>query len=79
MIDVDWRALSRDERILCCRAEDGVSMDWSPDGRVLMTATTAPRMRVNNGIQLFRQGWVLKQKVLINLMMARVAKDYSFS
>lgn len=36
-------------------------MDWSPDGRTLMTATTAPRMRVNNGIQLFRQGETTRQ------------------
>ena len=36
-------------------------MDWSPDGRILMTATTAPRMRVNNGIQLFRQGDLTRQ------------------
>ena len=34
-------------------------MDWSPDGRHLLTATTAPRMRVNNGIQIFRSASLL--------------------
>ena len=36
------------------RAENGVSLDWSPDGRHLLTATTAPRLRVDNGYQMYR-------------------------
>lgn len=31
-------------------------MEWAPSGRTVMTATTAPRLRVNNGIQVFRCG-----------------------
>ena len=36
------------------RAENGVSLDWSPDGRHLLTATTAPRLRVDNGYQMYK-------------------------
>jgi len=37
-----------------CRAENGVTCDWSPDGRHLLTATIAPRLRVDNGLQIYR-------------------------
>ena len=37
-----------------CRAENGVSLEWSPDGRHLLTATTAPRLRVDNGYQMYK-------------------------
>ena len=30
-----------------------VTADWSPDGRYLLTATVAPRMRVDNTFKLF--------------------------
>jgi hypothetical protein len=30
-----------------------VDATWSPDGRHLLTAITAPRLRVDNGIKLF--------------------------
>ena len=46
-------------------------MDWSPDGRVLMTATTAPRMRVNNGIQFFRQGTCRASRLLVFFIVSR--------
>ena len=36
------------------RAENGVSLEWSPDGRHLLTATTAPRLRVDNGYQMYK-------------------------
>ena len=36
------------------RAENGVSLDWSPNGRHLLTATTAPRLRVDNGYQMYK-------------------------
>jgi len=30
-----------------------VTSEWSPDGRYFMTATTAPRLQVDNGIKIF--------------------------
>ncbi|KAK9828927.1 hypothetical protein WJX72_002838 [[Myrmecia] bisecta] len=36
------------------RSENGVTCDWSPDGRYFMTATVAPRLRVDNGFKVFR-------------------------
>ncbi|KAM1181148.1 hypothetical protein ACFX1X_020431 [Malus domestica] len=35
------------------RAELSVTSEWSPDGRYFMTATTAPRLQVDNGIKIF--------------------------
>ena len=44
-------------KYLCCacRAENGVTLEWSPDGRHLLTATVAPRLRVDNGFQIYRR------------------------
>ncbi|GER27893.1 eukaryotic translation initiation factor eIF2Afamily protein [Striga asiatica] len=36
------------------KAELSVSSEWSPDGQYFMTATTAPRLQVDNGIKIFR-------------------------
>ncbi|XP_015581729.2 eukaryotic translation initiation factor 2A [Ricinus communis] len=35
------------------RAECSVTSEWSPDGCYFMTATTAPRLQVDNGIKIF--------------------------
>nr|AKM76406.1 eukaryotic translation initiation factor eIF2A family protein [Hypseocharis bilobata] len=35
------------------KAECSVTSEWSPDGRYFMTATTAPRLQVDNGIKIF--------------------------
>ncbi|KAL9162559.1 hypothetical protein ABFS82_07G098600 [Erythranthe guttata] len=35
------------------KAELSVSSEWSSDGRYFMTATTAPRLQVDNGIKIF--------------------------
>jgi translation initiation factor 2A len=36
------------------RVENGVSAEWAPDGRTLLVATTAPRLRVDNGLRLVK-------------------------
>lgn len=41
---------------LTCRAENAVTAEWSPCGRYLMTATVAPRLRVDNGFQVTGSG-----------------------
>ncbi|KAK1314901.1 hypothetical protein QJS10_CPA06g01442 [Acorus calamus] len=35
------------------KAEWSVTSEWSPDGRYFMTATTAPRLQIDNGIKIF--------------------------
>eukprot|EP00252_Welwitschia_mirabilis_P021778 TRINITY_DN5689_c0_g1_i1.p1 TRINITY_DN5689_c0_g1~~TRINITY_DN5689_c0_g1_i1.p1 ORF type:complete len:384 (-),score=79.15 TRINITY_DN5689_c0_g1_i1:91-1242(-) len=35
------------------RAECSVTSEWSPDGLYFMTATTAPRLQIDNGIKIF--------------------------
>lgn len=37
-----------------CRADCTVSAEWSPDGRSFLTAVLAPRMRVDNGVSVWR-------------------------
>lgn len=41
------------------RVTNGVTMEWAPDGRHLMTATLAPRLRVDNALYVFRHDGVL--------------------
>jgi len=36
------------------RVEAVVGYEWSPDSRLFLTSTTAPRMNVDNGMRLFR-------------------------
>ncbi|KAH9300319.1 hypothetical protein KI387_011902 [Taxus chinensis] len=35
------------------RAEWSVTSEWSPDGQYFMTATTAPRLQIDNGMKIF--------------------------
>ena len=44
------------------RAENGVTADWSPCGRYLLAATIAPRLRVDNGFQVFKYDGTLLLK-----------------
>lgn len=44
---------------LCCRADVAVTCDWAPDGRHFLTATVAPRLRVDNGYQIWRSVFLL--------------------
>lgn len=54
------------------RASNGVSLDWSPCGRYVLTATTAPRLRVDNGFQIFKyNGNLLNNKEYPVLYEAR--------
>ena len=47
------------------RVNNGVSMEWGPDGRHLMTATLAPRLRVDNGFCIYRHdGTLIAQQQL---------------
>ena len=47
---------------VACRAEYGVIAEWSPNGRMLLVATTAPRLRVDNGLTLYRCDGALLSK-----------------
>jgi len=38
--------------------ENGVTLEWAPDGRHFLTATIAPRLRVDNGLHLYRRARV---------------------
>lgn len=44
------------------RAENGVTLEWSPCGRYVLAATIAPRLRVDNGLQIFKYDGTLVSK-----------------
>lgn len=44
------------------RAENGVTLEWSPCGRYIIAATIAPRLRVDNGYQIFKYDGTLIAK-----------------
>nr|AKM76417.1 eukaryotic translation initiation factor eIF2A family protein [Pelargonium incrassatum] len=41
------------KQLATTKAECSVTSEWSPDGRYFMTATTAPRLQIDNGIKIF--------------------------
>lgn len=47
-------------KLATIQASNTTTYDWSPDGRVMLTATTSPRLRVDNGIKL----WHVSGKLL---------------
>ncbi|KAK6146351.1 hypothetical protein DH2020_020220 [Rehmannia glutinosa] len=47
-----WDYLEK-KKLGATKAELSVTSEWSPDGRYFMTATTAPRLQVDNGIKIF--------------------------
>lgn len=48
------------------KAECSVTSEWSPDGRYFMTATTAPRLQVDNGIKIFHYNGTLYFKKMFD-------------
>ncbi|OAY65731.1 eukaryotic translation initiation factor 2A [Ananas comosus] len=53
------------------KAECSVTSEWSPDGRYFMTATTAPRLQVDNGIKIFHHdGSLYFKKMFAKLYQA---------
>ncbi|BDA46939.1 Eukaryotic translation initiation factor 2A [Coccomyxa sp. Obi] len=50
----DRKADGKLKQMGATRAENAVSLEWSPDGRTILTATTAPRLRVDNGFQIYK-------------------------
>lgn len=54
---IDVYDLEKDYRKVCTIESGNPSVcEWSPDSRFLMTATTSPRLRVDNGVKLWHVG-----------------------
>ncbi len=54
---IDVYDLEKDHRKVCTIESGNPSVcQWSPDSRYLMTATTSPRLRVDNGVKLWHVG-----------------------
>lgn len=49
---LDRKADAKCKQIVEVRMANSVSIDWSPCGRYLLTATTAPRLQVDNGFTI---------------------------
>ncbi|KAJ6781348.1 hypothetical protein PWT90_02759 [Aphanocladium album] len=51
---IDVYDLEKDHRKVCTIESGNPSVcEWSPDSRYIMTATTSPRLRVDNGVKLW--------------------------
>lgn len=54
---IDVYDMEKDYRKLCTIESGNPSVcQWSPDSRYIMTATTSPRLRVDNGVKLWHVG-----------------------
>ncbi|KAI8626188.1 translation initiation factor eIF-2A [Xylariaceae sp. FL1651] len=54
---IDVYDLEKDYRKICTIESGNPSVcQWSPDSRYIMTATTSPRLRVDNGVKLWHVG-----------------------
>ncbi|XP_051133369.1 eukaryotic translation initiation factor 2A isoform X2 [Andrographis paniculata] len=54
------------KKVGATKAELSVSSEWSADGRYFMTATTAPRLQVDNGIKIFHHNGSLYFKKMFD-------------
>lgn len=54
---IDVYDMTKDYRKICTIEGGNPSVcEWSPDSRYIMTATTSPRLRVDNGVKLWHVG-----------------------
>ncbi|KAL9106052.1 MAG: hypothetical protein Q9227_008895 [Pyrenula ochraceoflavens] len=54
---MDIYDLEQDYKKICTIEASNASVcEWSPDGRHILTATTSPRLRVDNGIRIWHAG-----------------------
>ena len=47
------------EKVCTVQASNASVCEWSPDGKYLLTATTSPRLRVDNGVRIWHVGGAL--------------------
>ncbi|KAK9890495.1 hypothetical protein WA026_010576 [Henosepilachna vigintioctopunctata] len=70
---VIWDTLNW-KQISSCQAQDTTLLEWSPDGTHFLTATTSPRLRVNNGYKIWHfSGSLLYEKTCVNEELYSVA------
>lgn len=54
---MDIYDLEKDHRHVCSIEASNASVcEWSPDGKHILTATTSPRLRVDNGVRIWHVG-----------------------
>jgi translation initiation factor 2A len=54
------------ERVTTIEASNASVCEWSPDGAFILTATTSPRLRVDNGVRIWWVGGKLVYKEEMN-------------
>ncbi|CAI6093316.1 hypothetical protein V2G26_017687 [Clonostachys chloroleuca] len=66
---IDIYDLQKDYRKICTIEGGNPSVcEWSPDSRYIMTATTSPRLRVDNGIKLWHvSGGIMYNEDMVEL------------
>lgn len=66
---LDKKADSKCKPIANVKARDTVSAQWSPCGRYFLTATTSPRLRVDNGLKVFKYDGTLVQEMKMDVLL----------
>ena len=66
---IDVYDLEKDYRKVCTIESGNPSVcEWSPDSRYIMTATTSPRLRVDNGVKLWHvSGGIMYNEDMVEL------------
>ncbi|KAK1935961.1 hypothetical protein X943_000613 [Babesia divergens] len=79
--EIDIWDLKNNRKIAQSKSDCAVSCEFSPDGRFFVTATTVPRMRVNNCFKVFSYGGKLvKQVDFVELFSVKLlALDCSYT
>uniref|UniRef100_A0A7N0UN35 Eukaryotic translation initiation factor 2A n=1 Tax=Kalanchoe fedtschenkoi TaxID=63787 RepID=A0A7N0UN35_KALFE len=65
------------KKLATTKAEWSVTSEWSPDGCYFMTATTAPRLQVDNGIKIFLHDGSLYFKKMFDKLFQAEWKPHS--
>ncbi|CAM8937101.1 unnamed protein product [Rhodiola kirilowii] len=75
--DMAFWDYSEKKKLAATKSEWSVSSEWSPDGCYFMTATTAPRMQVDNGIKIFHYNGLLYFKKMVDKLFQAEWKPHS--
>lgn len=63
--NIEMWDMEKRKQISSFKAPDTTELEWSPCGQYIMTATTAPRLRIGNGFKLWHYSGALLQEMML--------------
>ncbi|KAH0874786.1 hypothetical protein HID58_072148 [Brassica napus] len=70
-----WDVVSK-KQLGSNKAEWSVTSEWSPDGRYFLTASTAPRRQIDNGIKIFNYDGKPLKNIITTCLTKRVMVEW---